>query len=598
MVLRKPGKTVEQQQTAGAYRPVSLLSALGKVIETAIGQRIAEAAESQQLLPETQMGNRPHRSTELAVRMVVDIAHTAWSQGAVASLLQLDIQGAYDCVNHTRLLHTMQRQGFPMWTIRWIASYLTDRTARLHFDGQTTEPRKLATGSPQGSPLSPILWLLYTASLFEELKAIGGLVTIGFSDDLNLLAVGKTTLITRSHLEAAWPICQRWAHARGLKFAPGKSELMHLTRHHAAETTPVRLGDLVIQPTQEARFLGIWLDRKLKWKGHLAAIKRKFATQQFALTRLTASVWGCDLLRAREVYTKVIRSAIAYGAGVWHQLADQPKGIAVKIAPYQSKCLRVVSGAYKATPVRLLESEVAIPPIDIYLNRRVADFEARLERSGMATLLQLVCSEVATKLRARRHRKCSASPAPSTSLEYGKGRAKWASEWAGDQRASKRLFKQWQARWQHQDSAAEQQAGHRRYPRAPAALPELLAKPLKKHIGLSKHESSLLVQIRIGKVGLRAFLFERKVPDIASPHCRCGLAAEMPAHVVIACPELSVQREVLRSQLNPFSLQTSQDFANATLDHRKAIKVVRWLLGSGRFREFRLAEHYRAEGVG
>ena len=80
---------------------------MGKVIEAAISQRIATAAEEQGLLPELQMGNRPQRSTELAVKVVVDATHTAWHQKAVTSLLQLDIKGAFDTVNHTQLLYTL-----------------------------------------------------------------------------------------------------------------------------------------------------------------------------------------------------------------------------------------------------------------------------------------------------------------------------------------------------------------------------------------------------------------------------------------------------------------------------------------------------------
>ena len=80
---------------------------MGKVLETVISQRIAAAAESQGLLPETQMGNRPERSTDLAIKLVVDATHVARRHGVVASLLQLDIKGAFDTVNHTRLLYTL-----------------------------------------------------------------------------------------------------------------------------------------------------------------------------------------------------------------------------------------------------------------------------------------------------------------------------------------------------------------------------------------------------------------------------------------------------------------------------------------------------------
>ena len=87
VVLAKPGKTMAQKRTPGGWRPITLLSALGKVIETVIGKRIAEAAETHRLLPEGQMGNRKERSTELAIRVVADAVFTAWSNKAIASLL-------------------------------------------------------------------------------------------------------------------------------------------------------------------------------------------------------------------------------------------------------------------------------------------------------------------------------------------------------------------------------------------------------------------------------------------------------------------------------------------------------------------------------
>ena len=369
------------------------------------------------------MGNRPQRSTDLAIKLVVDATHTAWTHGAVATLLQLDIKGAFDTVNHTRLLHTLQYQGFPLWAVRWVRSFLTDRTASLSFDGETTPPRRITAGVPQGSPLSPILFLLYTASLYTQLREHAGLIAVGFADDLNLLAFGKDTQESCRYLEGAWQTCRQWSRTRGMEFAPEKSELLHLTRARAAPTTPVHLDDQIIVPVQEARFLGVWIDRKLRWKGHLNAIKRKFATQQFALTRLAASAWGCTLLRAREIYTKVIRSAIAYGAGVWHHpTTDQRvKGIARKLATTQSQCLRVVAGAYRATPVRFLEAETATPPLDLYLNKWVADFERRLERTGKGELIQAVCNRVATRLQQRRQRRrrAAAETPPRPSLDTG-----------------------------------------------------------------------------------------------------------------------------------------------------------------------------------
>ncbi len=87
VVLSKPGKREAVTRTPGGWRPISLLSTIGKVIEAAMGNRIAEAAETHNLLPEGQMGNRRQRSTELAIRLVTEAARTAWENGAMASLL-------------------------------------------------------------------------------------------------------------------------------------------------------------------------------------------------------------------------------------------------------------------------------------------------------------------------------------------------------------------------------------------------------------------------------------------------------------------------------------------------------------------------------
>ena len=169
-VIPKPNKPVAQRSFAGGWRPIALLSSVGKIVETLLAKRIAAAAEKHFLLPAGQMGNRKERSAELAIRMVVDIARTAWDRKALTSLLQLDIKGAFDTVNHARLLDILAKKGFPHWVIQWIKSFLTDRTVRLRFDGEESEPIPIIAGVPQGSPLSPILFILYISTLYEMLS--------------------------------------------------------------------------------------------------------------------------------------------------------------------------------------------------------------------------------------------------------------------------------------------------------------------------------------------------------------------------------------------------------------------------------------------
>ena len=113
------------------------------------------------------------------------------------------------------------------------------------------------------------------------------------------------------------------------------------------------------------------------------------------------------LARAREIYTKVIRATIVYGASVWHEpseAAANPRGIASYLSTVQSEYLCTVTGGYRATQVQYLEVEVAVLPIYIYLNKRVVEFETRLEYTGIARKVRSACTTVVTRLRRQRTR--------------------------------------------------------------------------------------------------------------------------------------------------------------------------------------------------
>jgi hypothetical protein len=99
-VLPKPNKTIAQKATPGAWRPILLLNIVGKVVEAAFARRITDVAEAKHLLPDGQMGNRRGRLTDLAIRMIIEAATEARKNGGIASLLQLDIKGAFDAVYH------------------------------------------------------------------------------------------------------------------------------------------------------------------------------------------------------------------------------------------------------------------------------------------------------------------------------------------------------------------------------------------------------------------------------------------------------------------------------------------------------------------
>lgn len=134
--------------------------------------------------------------------------HTVWGLKKAASVLSLDIAGAFDTVNHTRLLDNLRIKGSPRWLTLIIGFFLYHRSTTLVVDGQKIGSWKLSAGVPQGSPLSPILFLFYNGSLLESLGSTNlPILPLGFADDINLLTFGDTTASNCKVLEQAHELC-------------------------------------------------------------------------------------------------------------------------------------------------------------------------------------------------------------------------------------------------------------------------------------------------------------------------------------------------------------------------------------------------------
>ena len=112
-----------------------------------------------------------------------------------------------------------------------------------------------------------------------------------------------------------------------MKFALMKYKLIYFIRSKRFNLkASIHLGGIEKAPKLEVRVLGIWVDPKLKWSAHWSKVQKKASTQIGALVRTTASTWGASFLRARQVYSAVVRPAMAYGAAIWHTPVKGPNG--------------------------------------------------------------------------------------------------------------------------------------------------------------------------------------------------------------------------------------------------------------------------------
>jgi len=143
------------------------------LVERVAVKQLTDYLETNGLLPLLRSAYRSHHSTESALLKVLSDILTAIDDKNVTLLALLDLNAAFDCVDHVILLSRLQfRFGLDGAVLAWIRSFLSDRTQRVCFGGRLSADIALIFGVPHGSVLGPLLFLLYTAQ-FDIIASLG-----------------------------------------------------------------------------------------------------------------------------------------------------------------------------------------------------------------------------------------------------------------------------------------------------------------------------------------------------------------------------------------------------------------------------------------
>lgn len=206
--LRKPGKP--DYTAPKAYRPISLLATLGKMLEALVAERISHLTETYHLLPRNHFGARKGRSTVQALTVIQEYIHQAWRDRKVLSLVSFDLKGAYNGVNIEAMTQRLQERGIPRPLRLWITNFCNGRKASVAVNGHITRTADLSqAGLPQGSPLSPILFLYFNANLVSS-KINRNQGAVAFVDDFTAWVTGPSA---EENLRAGHP---RDNHPKGI----------------------------------------------------------------------------------------------------------------------------------------------------------------------------------------------------------------------------------------------------------------------------------------------------------------------------------------------------------------------------------------------
>ena len=286
VVLRKPSKP--DYTKAKAYRLIALENTLGKVMESIITEIMSYLTETYQLLPVQHFGGRPGRSTEDAILILSESIHKVWKEKMIYTAIDLDVAGAFNNVHHKRLAHNLKMRRIPHLIVLWIISFLKGRSTQLQFNGAKSDRIPTPAGVPQGSPLSPLLYMYYNADLLDIAQNRG--ISLGFIDDVVIGVQRRTDIANVRKLKPILKETEEWRRRHGVQFEPSKYILVHYTRNRGQPTmAPITIGSTIIRPSNEAKYLGVIFDQELRFKSHLQYVIKKGTVAALALASISKS---------------------------------------------------------------------------------------------------------------------------------------------------------------------------------------------------------------------------------------------------------------------------------------------------------------------
>ncbi len=290
--LKKPQLDCEELKN---YRPVSNLPYISKLIERVVAIQLTQHMSAHSLMDPFQSAYRQAHSTETALTIVAnDILHALDRKSSVFLVL-LDLSAAFDTVDHSVLLQRLSnrigRHGMPL---RWVESYLSDRTQFVSIGGERSSPQDLAYGVPQGSVLGPIFFTIYTLPIGDIVRKYNMSFHL-YADDTQLymtfdnnIPISKAT--ARCQMECCIDDIRSWMHLNKLKLNGDKTEFLHFNpdnRHsHSDLTETIKIGADIISTSSEAKNLGVIFDSDFTMNDHITAVCKSANYQLYKISHI------------------------------------------------------------------------------------------------------------------------------------------------------------------------------------------------------------------------------------------------------------------------------------------------------------------------
>ena len=298
----------------------------------------------------------------------------------------MDISGAFDNAWFPAIIRQLDQHNVPSSLIKIIQSFLSNRKVTLSHSNKVRE-KTISKGCPQGGIFSPFLWNLLLNEFLTNFNHSHA-KAIAFADDITFVIWNNDIHGLRSEIIYCFNQIQSWCNKVKLKISTPKTNILYL---HNKEKLPVSLNNLLIQPSDTVKILGIHVGNhrhrhKLNFNHHVTHIIHKGTRMKNALFAYCARTWGIDSRKRIILLKAMLRPALSYGAEIWFPYIT--KNNIKKLDSLQYQVLVRCIQAYRTTQSTCAHLLAKTPFLSDFLRAKVMKFDQSASKDTIDLFFQ------------------------------------------------------------------------------------------------------------------------------------------------------------------------------------------------------------------
>jgi len=267
--------------------------------------------QTHQLLYQYQFGFRANHSTNLALTVLIDKITESLNSGDSMVGVFLDFSKAFETVNHSILLSKLEYYGIKNTALRWVESYLNNRSQYVCYNTHSSCKLICKCGVPQGSILGPLFFIIYVNDMANISKY---LFLVLFADDTNAFLSGKNIDNVIQSVNVELSILAKWLCSNKLTLNVKKTHFMVFSNSRQQVTKHVSIDRHCIERVSHTKFLGVIIDEKLDFKNHIKHVQAKISKGIGILCRAKKYF---DVKTLTELYYSFIHPYLNYCVEIW-----------------------------------------------------------------------------------------------------------------------------------------------------------------------------------------------------------------------------------------------------------------------------------------